>query len=299
MRKVFCWTAGAAVLLVAGVFTTAQVAIRYPDSLIGRAMFGMSYTASLVNPYVGFAPIVAQLRKKPDSVPQAIAIPEDSILVSKNPVSGGEEASSAPIVIPEDDVVVSTPTEPAEVVELPSGGSDSIAPQMPYCEDSCQPVCTYERISTMPHVEEACEPLPMPGVEEEQEATGQTNPIGAIEGFLRHVEKLLKKQTTPEPQGPECNPHQGCCPRGRSSVCPYSGKSVPCDPPASTPVQEEQPIGDPEKAAGSSQSSRLQNSNWPAWTRSLQNWPTFLRVDTLELRAEDLSLQDFGLPGSL
>jgi hypothetical protein len=111
MRKLFwsCFAGG--VLLVAAVFTTAHLAVRHPDSIVGKTMYGASQVAFALNPFTTFGPGLAHVKSKKPAPVHIEGDGEEPAEIGDfhglgQPIVVAEPAPAAPILIPEDEPMI-------------------------------------------------------------------------------------------------------------------------------------------------------------------------------------------------
>lgn len=251
MRKLFWGCVVGCAAVAAGVFSTAHFAVRHPDSLVGRFLFGASQAAAVMNPFSGFAPALARLdhaaRSSPGSEESAEVVEPAELALAPEP------APAVPIVIPEDEPVPAAPIPvlsdtlcPVQFPETFPLGAPAV---MPRCEEESE---TFERVgfdfNDPEQVRKArVEHLHMPkSVEdgEEQEADGC--PLGGCaDKVLRMFHKMMKH------------------------------------------VGEESSIGAPP-------TKRSGKPHGLFKTQIYEFCPAQEKVDTMEFRATDRSLYDYG-----
>jgi hypothetical protein len=246
MRKLLwgCVVGGSAV--AAGVFSTAHFAVRHPDSLVGRFLFGASQAAAVMNPFTGVAPAPAQLghaaRSSPGSEePAEVVEPADLALAP-------EPTAAAPIVIPEDEPVPPAPipvlSDTLCPVQFPEAFPLGAPAVMPRCEEESE---TFERIGFDFNDPASVEKLHMPkSVEDGEEQEPEACPLGGCaDKVLRMFHKMMK--------------HAG----------------------------EESSIGEPP-------AKRSGKPHGLFKTQIYEFCPAQEKVDTMEFRATDRSLYDYG-----
>ncbi len=211
MRKLYWWCLGGGVLLLAGVFTAALVAVSYPESFAGRAALAASQVAASVNP-LGQCGRGCGCPQEPASVEEGPAeVCEAGGEEPRRPFEFGvvaEPAPAPPITIPEDEPIppvampvgddASCPLRAEELgiagVECPRGEhAEAAPPTMPYCEEACeaQPARLH-----MPRAEA--------DEEEQEEAGDEPCPLGGVHRMLRLFEQLLKRDAgAPRPESDE------------------------------------------------------------------------------------------------
>jgi hypothetical protein len=294
MRKVFWLSTGCGVLMVFGVVATANHAARYPRSIIGRVLHGASHIAARLSPMTGFAPMLAKsqittgdviagvdgIPEEPEPVPEAVAPAEKT-----DPA----EVSAAPIVIPDEDRGPIEPVAgehvvvPFEQAECPPAAAQVAPATMPYCRDE-------EECEVLPMPREECELLPMPEIE-----------------FNERNYEIDVEQPRDGNPADECrqDPHHH-----HTAVCPYTGQSYPaCTPDGRCPSMNPQPCNPPKKAGAEEPSEPQARSPHQSALRKIRLFkehepiddlcPTHPEVDTMEYRASDGQLYDYGRPGAL
>ncbi len=309
MRKVFWLSTGCGVLLVVGVVATANHAARYPHSIIGRVLHGATHIAARLSPMTGLAPVLAQAQLSTGDVIATVdGIPEEPEPVPE--AAGADknepaaEVSAAPIVIPDEDrgpieqvrAAVEVPFGPQ--AECPPAAVQAAPANMPYCRDE-------EECEVLPMPQEESELLPMPEVEDDI--------LGATLEQLHEAvkQRCAEQEQCEQPKDPnladECreDPHHH-----HTAVCPYTGRSYPsCTPEGRCPSMSPQPCNPPRKAGSEEPSepparsphqsvlrkSRLFKEHEPADDLC----PMHPEVDTMEYRASDGQLYDYGRPGTL
>jgi hypothetical protein len=279
MRKLFWSGFAGGVAIAAGVFSTAHFAVRHPDSAVGGFLYGASHAVAVMNPFSGFAPALARLEHAARSAPggEEPAEVEEAILAS---VPNAEPPQVGVIVIPEDEPVPAAPIPVLPDTLCPvhyPEAFQAVAPAvMPRCEEEGE---TFERIGIDFNDPEQVrnlqtERLHMPkavGEGEEQEA--DHCPAGCADKLLRLFQKMIK-------HAPECREdanrhehHQGCPPTGLPhGGCP--GMS-PCQPLPPAPAKAGKPHG-------------------LFKTQMYEFCPAQEKVDTMEFRATDRQLYDYG-----
>lgn len=298
MRKLFWSCLVGGVAIATGVFATATYAVRNPDSLVGQFLFGATEAAAVLNPFSGFAPVLAQT----EQVAQAEVNPGGEELAEVT-----EPFAGAAIVIPEEDPV---PPAPIPVlpdtlcpVQVPESLQLGVAPAvMPRCEES--EACDHCEKLKMPRLVEAREEWMFERIgvdfndpaqvekmkqkarqiEEGEEQEESTCPAGCADKLMRLFHKMLKHAAPPEQ--PECREdfHSHHHYRG----CPYTGHSHGC--PVTSP-------GEPVKAmkpAPDGGQSFLKKQHGLFKTRIDEYCPATQKIDTMEFRATDRQLYDYG-----
>lgn len=316
MRKLFWCCVAGGVFVVAAVFTLAQMAVRQPDSSLGGMFYRVSRVAYVLNPL---------------SCPKQTA---DSTLCSPMPITGSEEPaevfeeeetplfrtvesilventpSGMPIFIPEEEPIpaAAMPVLPDtlcpvqhvqsyEELACPDSDYAQVRPQrMPYCDEE-------DDVPLLFPAELANDTLPMPRIEgdsEEQEETDPECPLGSAGTLLRLFEQFFKKELASPPSE---TPSE--CP---GIVLPQPEHGQPSQPtcpgcPGMTPRQSTLPSSSPAPSVPPDAShqetlpSLRKESRWLK-TRIDQFCPSTHQVDTMEHRASDRPLSDFG-PGPL
>jgi hypothetical protein len=293
MRKVFWGSTACAVLVVVGVVAAANHAAHHPHSFIGRVLHGASYAAGRLSPAARLAGALARTQcTSPDVIASVEGIPDEPEAVPEQAAGPAEikdwenklpelqpeheEPSAAPIVIPEDD------NSQARISPPPMPGTIEFHPDAPFDpQTECPPPSGNLAPPTMPrcHDEEQCEVLPMP-------TEVEMLPMPSVEELPMPTAEEEQEFGLEEPD--KC--HEDCTGQHHDSGCPHMSQ-----PPASEPSDGGEEASEPRS---SSKSALKKILRFKARHPMDEACPVHPEVDTMEYRASDGQLYDYG-PGEL
>ena len=269
MRK-YAWGLGTCgVFVLAATVWSSHYAARHPESLVGRVMHGASYAASKLSPAGGFGPVLAALEKKPAAADEVDGVPADPEPVEgeqpANEAQAIENASAAPIVIPEgDEVCMEDQSAIRPVQHETTFGPETECPADAVCRaPTAMPLCSDG---------EECEVLPMPSVEadEQENAADEEGPMPKQEP------EEIQAQPTELPEGGE----------GLSSMPAAGG-------------EESSEEASEDGVSGKTALKKMKRyRSRKAIDEGCPTFPTYPSVDTLEMRPSDRHLYEYG-PGVL
>jgi len=284
-------------LAVCGVFVlgatswSSWYAARHPQSILGRAMHGASFVATKLSPAAGFGPVVSALKHKAAPAEEVHGIPDDPVPVEQEAAPAADAGVwAAPIVIPDDDDVAFPVTKPAiRTVGHEAFDPETECPVAAVCRaPAIMPPCSEEdcEVAPMPAVEE--EELPMPVIEEQEEAVS----IGSLPG---EAGKSEAEEAKDAPKTDECreDPHHY-----HHSVCPATGRSSRDCMPQRAPACDPPKPADDQSSYQSALKTIKRYKAREAIDEGRLSFPRLLGIDTMELRASDRQLYDYG-PGAL
>jgi hypothetical protein len=304
MRKLFWGCTICGVTLAGGVVATTWYAVHAPRSVIGEILHRASDAALRFNPITGLTPIARQMTASHSDAPQqqatADAVQEDQLVPpDPTPVEDGPPAVSCedtgkpnepgpivvanggtpPIVIPESQppgIIPPPPNSPVEPssyssVECPVDDAPAAPPTMPSCteEESCE---------LLPMPAPMVEVLPMPHEEEQESGCAHAEKTTFLEIIKRCWQEQSHKMI--EMMKPAAAAPAEERPKPEAS---------PCDVKDSTK---------PEEQSASATSNSVRRKFAIFRHDSDEATPRHPEVDTMEYRASDRSLDDYG-PGPL
>jgi hypothetical protein len=308
MRKLFWCCSAAGGLAIGGLFSTAYLACRYPDSIVGRGLSAAASTSIVMQPVTGFATMVAKIAHQTAN-PQETActpgsteecVPDDPQPIEAEPAKNGvlefsaaeAKGDPAPIVINEDDPMprvneVEALPSTIELAGAPKEQAGNACPMfMPYCTDEDEPAAKPK----MPYAE---------GEHKKQAGDSEESDDSAIKAWMKLLGAEGQESKSPpteeelpapteEPQAePKCqedshlHEHYSGCPH---TTCPYTGKSYPSCAPSRKSGQEE--VSEEPPAPPTHHHKKTHKGK--------EKTPSPAGVDTMEYRPSDGGLNEYG-----
>jgi hypothetical protein len=330
MRKLlWCWTAGG-VVLAGGLGSFGLYGYHHPDSFAGRCLTGCSQSRALLSPTTGLVPVLAEKVWHTSSsessasfqeCPIEEVIPDDPVAIPDCPIPGDPSPGLGVGYAPPDPSLWNPlgSTDPrGEGVTVDSGQRMHI---IPVDENAPPAVVIHEEERVVPD-----QPLP-PASDSSLRATGYLGEsLVGPETCPSSMPYCLDEKDTElsvfSPDGPEtltvmpqCDSestpedddwvgkrlngpdegtgtNNGCSRQPSSTVCPYTGRSYPdmqCPKPADQAPKNQAAPGSEEE----NEPLRLKKRAIPGGVKGLER-PVQPQVDTMEYRASDGKLHDYG-----